>query len=78
MSLAKLSCHYLELILKVFSAHPYGGASLSSAYNKRVSERYFLKAEDWTNAGTFLNHYYAHASKIPVGQIILNESSLEG
>ena len=38
----------------------------------------FLKAGDCTNADTFLNHYYAHASNAPVGQIILNESSIEG
>ena len=38
----------------------------------------FLKGGDWTNADTFLIHYYAYASNTPVGQIILNESSLEG
>ena len=31
-----------------------------------------LKTGDWTNADTFLKHYYAHASDSPVGQLILN------
>ena len=60
--------------IKVFSAHPYRGVSLSSAYSKRVSLNDILKAGAWTNADSIINHYYAHASDSPVDQIILNES----
>ena len=52
---------------QVFFAHSYRGASLSSAYNKGVSLNDILKAVNWTNADSFLNHYYAHASDTPVG-----------
>ena len=56
---------------KDFSAHSYKSASLSSAYNKGVPLN-ILKRGNWTNADTFLKHYYAHASDSPVGQLILN------
>jgi len=49
-----------------------------SACNKGVSLNDIFKPGDWTNADTFINHYSAHASNTPVGQIILNESPLEG
>ena len=63
---------------KVFSSHSYRGDSLSSTHNKGVSPNDFLKAGDWTNADTFLNRYYAHVYDTTEGQIILNESPLEG
>ena len=37
----------------------------------------FLKAGDSTNADTFLNHYYAHASNTPVGQKIFHQHSCQ-
>ena len=63
---------------KVFSVHSYRGVSLSTACNNGVTLNDILKVGDWTNADTFLNQYYAHVSRTPVGQIILNESPLEG
>ena len=60
-----------ELIQKVFSAHSYRGALLSSAYNKGESLNNIFEAGDWTNADTFLSHYYAHASDTPVGQLAI-------
>ena len=58
---------------KGFSAHSYRWASLSSAYNKGASLNDILKSGAWTNADTFINHYYAHVSDTAVGQIILDE-----
>ena len=52
--------------------------SLSAAYKKKVSLNDILKDGDWTNADTFISHYYAHASDSPIGQIILNKSSPKG
>ena len=62
---------------KVFSAHSYRGASLSSAYNNGVSLDAILKAGDWTNADTLVNQFYAYTSYTPVGQMILNEYHLK-
>ena len=53
-------------------------ASLSSAYNEGVSLGDILKVGDWTNADTYLNHYYACTSDNPVGQMILKESPPDG
>ena len=62
---------------KDFSAHSYRGASLSSAHNKEVSLNDILKTGDWTIVDTFINHYYGHASDIPVSQIILIDCTPE-
>ena len=58
---------------KVFSAHSFRGASLSSAYTKGVSISDIMSAGDWKQAETFFAHYYAPASNTPVGQIILSQ-----
>lgn len=59
---------------KVFQAHSFRGASLSSAYSKGVSLNDIMKAGDWRQVETFFKHYNAPASNTPVGQIILDQN----
>ena len=59
---------------KMFSAHSYRGASLSSAYSKGISIREIVAAGDWTNADTFHKHYFGHSIDSPVGRIILSQA----
>ena len=63
---------------KIFSAHSYRGASLSSAFAKGVSITDIISAGDWANSTTFFNHYLAPSSNSSVGQIILSQTPQPG
>ena len=59
----------------IFSAHSYRGSSLSSAFSKGVNISDIISAGNWTNQTTFFNHYFAHSTSSPIGQIILSSDS---
>ena len=69
---SKLSSHYPELILKIFCS-PIQRCFTILCNSKGVYLNDILKTGDWTDADTFVNHYYAQTSDTPVGQIILYE-----
>ena len=72
LSLSRIDSKFFFLLIHIEVLH----------YPLRITKEYLstISASDWTNADTFLNHYYAqaHASYTTVGQMILNESPLEG